>query len=51
MKKNSWLADYLTLSRKERTGVLLVGVLVLTLFLLPALYAQWFKVKKSQQNI
>lgn len=37
MKKNSWLADYLTLSRKERSGVLLVGVLVLTLFLLPSL--------------
>jgi competence ComEA-like helix-hairpin-helix protein len=37
MKKNSWLAGYLTLSRKERTGVLLIGVLVLTLFLLPSL--------------
>lgn len=31
-------------------GGLIVATL-LTLFFLPALYAQWFKVKKSQQNI
>lgn len=36
MKKNHWSSDYLTLSRKERIGILFLGILVLALFLLPS---------------
>ena len=35
MKMKEKLAGYLTLSRKERTGVLLLGMLIFSLFLLP----------------
>jgi competence ComEA-like helix-hairpin-helix protein len=37
MKMKEKLAGYLTLSRKERTGVLLLGMLIISLFLLPPL--------------
>lgn len=37
MKKKHWINDYLGLSRRERTGVLVVAFLVALFFLLPSL--------------
>jgi len=37
MKMKEKMAGYLTLSRKERTGVLLLGILIISLFILPPL--------------